>query len=73
MILNVRLLGIGLLGLLLPPKSVPGQDHVQAAEIVGLVARYDSIWNRQDTVALRRLLAPEYQYFTSGGCVWSRA
>ncbi len=73
MMLNVRLLGIGLLGLLLAPTSVPGRDHGHAAEIVGLVARYDSSWNRQDTVALRRLLAPEYQYFTSRGRVWSRA
>jgi hypothetical protein len=70
---NLRLLSIGLLGLLLAPKGMPGQEHGHAAEIVELVARYDSIWNRQDTVALGRLLAPEYQYFTSRGGVWSRA
>jgi hypothetical protein len=71
--LSVWLLSIGLLGLVLAPRSAQGQDHGRAAEIVTLVARYDSSWNRQDTVALSRLLAPEYQYFTSRGRVWSRA
>jgi hypothetical protein len=71
--LNVRLLSIGLLVLSPGPRIAQGQEHGQAAEIVTLVARYDSSWNRQDTVALSRLLAPEYQYFTSRGGVWSRA
>ena len=37
------------------------------------VARYDSAWSRRDTSAVSRLLAPEYQYFTSRGGVSSRA
>jgi hypothetical protein len=73
MSLNVRLLSILLPGLLLGPRAAQGQDHDPASEIVTLVARYDSSWNRQDTVALSRILAPEYQYFTSRGSVWSRA
>ena len=38
-----------------------------------LVAQYDSAWNRRDTAAVSRLLAPEYRYFTSRGDVSSRA
>jgi hypothetical protein len=72
MMLNVRLLGVVLLAMSLVPRTGEGQDQGQEAEIVTLVARYDSTWNRQDTVALSRLLAPEYQYFTSRGGVWSR-
>ena len=37
------------------------------------VARYDSAWSQRDTSAVSRLLAPEYQYFTSRGGVSSRA
>jgi hypothetical protein len=61
------------MGFLLAAQIAQAQDHDQAAEIVALVARYDSSWNRQDTTGLTRLLAPEYQYFTSRGGVWSRA
>jgi TMEM175 potassium channel family protein len=42
-------------------------------EIEALVARYDSAWNQRDTSAVSRLLAPQYQYFTSRGGVSSRA
>jgi hypothetical protein len=42
-------------------------------EIGALVARYDSAWNQRDTIAVSRLLAPQYQYFTSRGGVSSRA
>jgi hypothetical protein len=38
-----------------------------------VVAQYDSAWNRRDTSAVARLLAPEYRYFTSRGAVSSRA
>lgn len=38
-----------------------------------VVARYDSAWNRRDTVTVGHFLAPEYQYFTSKGGVSSRA
>jgi hypothetical protein len=37
------------------------------------VAQYDSAWNRRDTSAVGRILAPEYRYFTSRGGVSSRA
>jgi hypothetical protein len=37
------------------------------------VALYDRAWNQRDTSAVSRLLAPQYQYFTSRGGVSSRA
>ena len=43
------------------------------AEVAALVATYDSAWNSRDTVAVSRLLAPSYQYFTSRGGMSSRA
>jgi ketosteroid isomerase-like protein len=43
------------------------------AEVGALVAQYDSAWNRRDTSAVSRLLAPRYQYFSSRGGVSSRA
>jgi hypothetical protein len=42
-------------------------------EVGALVARYDSAWNQRDTIAVSRLLAPQYQYFTSRGGVSSRS
>ena len=71
--LNARGLGFLFLGLLLGSQVAQGQAYDREAEIATLIAEYDSSWNRQDTVALSRLLAPEYQYFTSRGRVWSRA
>jgi hypothetical protein len=54
--------------------QVRAQDESQtAAEVGALVAQYDSAWNRRDTSAVSRLLAPRYQYFTSRGEVSSRA
>jgi len=45
---------------------VHAQDESQmTAEVGALVAQYDSAWNRRDTSAVSRLLAPRYQYFTS--------
>jgi hypothetical protein len=41
--------------------------------VPALVAQYDSAWNQRDTSAVSRLLAPQYQYFTSRGGVSSRA
>jgi hypothetical protein len=52
--------------------QVQGESQV-AAHVVTLVAQYDSAWNRRDTIAVSRLLAPRYQYFTSRGGVSSRA
>jgi hypothetical protein len=42
-------------------------------KVEAYVARYDSAWNRRDTSAVSRILAPHYQYFTSRGAVSSRA
>lgn len=52
--------------------QVQGESQV-AAHVAALVAQYDSAWNRRDTIAISRLLAPRYQYFTSRGGVSSRA
>jgi hypothetical protein len=41
-------------------------------EVRAFVAQYDSAWNQRDTSAVSRLLAPQYQYFTSRGGVSSR-
>lgn len=48
------------------------QGRARTAELAALVARYDSAWNRRDTTAVSRLLAPRYQYFSSRGDVSSR-
>lgn len=42
-------------------------------EVGAFVAQYDSAWNQRDTSAVSRLLAPQYQYFTSRGGVSSRS
>jgi hypothetical protein len=44
-----------------------------SAQVEALVAEYDSAWNRRDTTAVGRLLAPRYQYFSSRGEVSRRA
>lgn len=44
-----------------------------APKVEAYVARYDSAWSQRDTSAVSRLLAPQYQYFTSRGGVSSRA
>ena len=44
-----------------------------APEVGDFVAHYDRAWNKRDTSAVSRLLAPQYQYFTSRGGVSSRA
>lgn len=48
-------------------------DPQAAMQLRALVARYDSAWNRRDTTAVGRLLAPQYQYFSSRGEVSGRA
>lgn len=59
---------------LLAPTLAEGQGAAHAADqVASLVAQYDSSWNRKDTVAVSRWLAPRYQYFTSLGAVRSRA
>jgi ketosteroid isomerase-like protein len=71
----VRLLRAGLVGVaLMCPRIAEGQGDDQSADSIdALVAKYDSAWNRQDTLTVSRLLAPRYQYFTSVGGVQSRA
>ena len=60
--------------LLVAPAIAVGQDGARSSDPVAiLVARLDSAWNRKDTVAVGRLLAPRYQYFTSLGGVRARA
>jgi len=59
--------------LLLYPTIAQGQGSARADQVAALVAKYDSSWNRQDTVGVGRLLAPRYQYFTSLGAVRPRA
>lgn len=64
---------IALLGVLVSPQPAGGQTGPQeAARVASVVARYDSAWNRRDTAAVARLLAPEYQYFSSVGDVQGR-
>jgi hypothetical protein len=60
--------------LLLIPTAAEAQGSARPADqVAALVAKYDSSWNRKDTVAVGRLLAARYQYFTSLGGVRSRA
>ena len=60
--------------LYLAPALAAGQDTPRPGDRVeALVAQYDSSWNRKDTVALGRLMAARYQYFTSLGAVTPRA
>ena len=59
---------IGLLGILAAPPTLSAQATThEAAQVARLVALYDSAWNRRDTTAVRRLMAPGYQYFSSVG------
>lgn len=56
--------------------SVAEAARIQPAytpRVEGVIAKYDSAWNRRDTSAVSSFLAPEYQYFTSLGGVSSRA
>jgi ketosteroid isomerase-like protein len=50
------------------------QTPQSAADSVStMVSVYDRAWNSRDTSAVQRILAPDYQYFTSRGGVASRA
>jgi Domain of unknown function (DUF4440) len=56
------------------PRDLAGQtDAVAVHEVARLVARYDSAWNRRDSLTVNGLLSPNYQYFSSRGSVSSRA
>jgi hypothetical protein len=41
--------------------------------VLAVVAAYDRAWISRDSTAVRLVLAPQYQYFTSRGAVESRA
>jgi hypothetical protein len=70
-----RSLGLAVLTVIVGvPRSAPAQsESAETTELAALVAGYDSAWNRRDTVAVSRRLAPRYQYFTSRGEVSSRS
>jgi Domain of unknown function (DUF4440) len=72
---RARILCTTILGwLLLMPTIAAGQGDARASDPVAtLVARLDSAWDRKDTAAVGRLLAPSYQYFNSLGGVRARA
>ena len=70
---SIRLAAAVTVCLLLSFQEVEGQAAAPPDSIAALVARYDSSWNRKDSTAIGRLLAPEYYYFTSRGGVWRRA
>lgn len=73
--LRMRLLPVVLVAfVLMGLRIAEGQSSAQRVDPVArLVARYDSAWNSKDTAGVGRLMAPEYQYFTSLGEVLPRA
>jgi ketosteroid isomerase-like protein len=71
----MRILGssLAVLGLALPGQQASAQRAGSSVDsVTALVSAYDRAWNGRDTAAVRRVLAPEYQYFTSRGGVESR-
>jgi hypothetical protein len=60
-------------GAVLPVSAQSSGDARTVAAVTSLVARYDSAWNRRDSATVSRLLAPEYQYFTSRGGISKRS
>jgi hypothetical protein len=58
--------------LLLTPALAEAQRAAREDQVASVVARFDSSWNRKDTVGVGGLLAPRYQYFTSLGAVRPR-
>jgi hypothetical protein len=63
--------GVALMLSALVPLHAQGESAL-TAQLEALVAQYDRAWNQRDTSAVSRLLAPQYQYFTSRGGVSSR-
>ena len=71
----IRWLGSSLLvlGLAVRGEQATAQRAGSSLDTVTeLVGAYDRAWNSRDTATVRRILAPEYQYFTSRGGVESR-
>ena len=51
------------------PQQAPPAGGMLEKEALKLVARYDDAWMRKDLVAIGKVLAPEYVYFSSKGDV----
>lgn len=65
--------GVFVLGLLVLGRPATAQRAGSNVDSVSaLVTAYDRAWNSRDTATVRRILAPDYQYFTSRGGVESR-
>jgi ketosteroid isomerase-like protein len=70
----IRWLSLALIaGALASPHAEAQTNAQRSASIARVAAQYDSAWNRRDTAAVNRLLAPGYQYFSSRGDVSARA
>ncbi|HYX20869.1 MAG TPA: nuclear transport factor 2 family protein [Thermoanaerobaculia bacterium] len=52
-----------------PPEAPPPAGGMLEKEALKLVARYDDAWMRKDMVAIGKLLAADYVYFSSRGDV----
>ena len=52
-----------------PAEAPPPAGGMLEKEALKLVARYDDAWMRKDLVAIGKLLASEYVYFSSKGDV----
>jgi len=66
-------LALSTLAAVLPCELAAQTGATAAHDVARLVARYDSAWNGRDAPAVNKLLAPNYQYFTSRGGISSRA
>lgn len=56
--------------------AVPADAHATTPDSETpqqVIARYDAAWSARDEVALQRLIAPTFVYFTSRGGEWSRS
>ena len=52
-----------------PAEAPPPAGGMLEKEALKLVARYDEAWMKKDLVAIGKVLAPEYVYFSSKGDV----
>ncbi len=61
-----------LLAIIASPVMAQGSPDPTADSVAALIAAYDRAWNGRDAATVDRLLAPDYQYFTSIGGLTSR-